>query len=246
MLHGLWRIELFGRLRALNADRRIDRFRTEKTGVLLAYLAYFGDRAHTRELLADMLWPAARIGAAVLCFWWIRGHAEEGLRWLQPVNDSGRNVLDSNLLGRALHAAGTLAWASNQMNEAEVFHREALSVRRECGDLDGAARSLGSLGNALRERGDNATAYDCYQESLELFRKLGDWRFIARSLLNLGTIAEDTAGDLPARAYYAESLALYRDLGDKHSIAMSLFNLANVLCNLSEYDAASDLLRECI
>src|SRR5579871_5678213 len=59
MLHGPWRIELFGRLRALNAERCVDRFRTEKTGVLLAYLAYFGDRAHPRELLADMLWPDA-------------------------------------------------------------------------------------------------------------------------------------------------------------------------------------------
>jgi predicted ATPase/DNA-binding SARP family transcriptional activator len=190
--------------------------------------------------------PVARIGAAVWRFWWIRGHTDEGLRWLQPVIESGRGALDPNLMGRTLHAAGTLAWASNRMNEAEVFHREALSVRRASGDLDGAARSLGSLGNALRERGDNAAAYDCYLESLELFRKLGDKRLIATSLLNLGTIAEDAVGNLPARTYYEESLTLYRELGDQHSIAMSLFNLANVLCNLSEYETASDLLRECM
>jgi predicted ATPase/DNA-binding SARP family transcriptional activator len=61
MLYSLWRIELFGRMRALNADRCVARFRTEKTGVLLAYLAYFGDRAHPRELLADMLWPDADV-----------------------------------------------------------------------------------------------------------------------------------------------------------------------------------------
>src|SRR5207253_2992050 len=54
MLQGPWRIEMFGRLRALNADRVVDRFRTEKTGSLLAYLAYFGDRSHSREELIEM------------------------------------------------------------------------------------------------------------------------------------------------------------------------------------------------
>jgi len=188
----------------------------------------------------------ARICAAVWRFWWIRGHAEEGLLRLQPVIDAGRNLLDSELLGRTLHAAGTLAWANNRMSEAEAFHREALAVRRNVEDLDGIARSLGSLGNVLRERGDYTSAYDCYLESLELFRKLGDRRLIATSLLNLGTIADEMEGDNPSYAFYSESLAIYRELGDKQSMAIAQYNLANILWHRSEYAAAEDLLRACM
>src|SRR4051812_28912960 len=53
----LWRIEMLGELRAVSAGRVLTRFRTRKAGSLLAYLAYYPDRAHTRDLLTDLLWP---------------------------------------------------------------------------------------------------------------------------------------------------------------------------------------------
>src|SRR5579859_3768605 len=54
-----WHIQLFGGLRLRQAERTITRFRTQKIGALLAYLAYFRLRAHPRETLIDMLWPDA-------------------------------------------------------------------------------------------------------------------------------------------------------------------------------------------
>jgi predicted ATPase/DNA-binding SARP family transcriptional activator len=53
------RIELLGGLKARQGDRVIARFSTHKTGALLAYLAYHQRRAHTREELAELLWPEA-------------------------------------------------------------------------------------------------------------------------------------------------------------------------------------------
>jgi DNA-binding SARP family transcriptional activator len=53
----LWRIELLGWLRAVSANRVVTRFRTHKTGALLAYLAYYHDRPHPREVLIELLWP---------------------------------------------------------------------------------------------------------------------------------------------------------------------------------------------
>jgi predicted ATPase/DNA-binding SARP family transcriptional activator len=52
-----WRIELFGGLRATQGEREITRFRTQKTGALLAYLAFYLDRKHPREVLFELLWP---------------------------------------------------------------------------------------------------------------------------------------------------------------------------------------------
>jgi DNA-binding SARP family transcriptional activator len=60
----LWRIELLGSLRASRGERVITHFRTQKTGALLAYLAYHGDRAHPRGALMEMLWPDHRLESA--------------------------------------------------------------------------------------------------------------------------------------------------------------------------------------
>jgi DNA-binding SARP family transcriptional activator len=51
-----WRIELLGGLQAVRGDRVVTRFRTQKTGILLAYLAYYRQRAHPREALIELLW----------------------------------------------------------------------------------------------------------------------------------------------------------------------------------------------
>jgi DNA-binding SARP family transcriptional activator len=69
-----WRIELFGGLRATRGDRVITRFRTQKTGALLAYLAYHLRRTHPREVLIELLWPeddpdAARHKLSVALSW---------------------------------------------------------------------------------------------------------------------------------------------------------------------------------
>ncbi len=56
-MHTPWRIELLGWLRAVSEDRVLTRFRTQKTGGLLAYLAYYRHRSHPRESLIELFWP---------------------------------------------------------------------------------------------------------------------------------------------------------------------------------------------
>jgi predicted ATPase/DNA-binding SARP family transcriptional activator len=51
------RIELFDGIRLRCGERVVTRFGTRKTAALLAYLAYFRDREHPREVLIEMLWP---------------------------------------------------------------------------------------------------------------------------------------------------------------------------------------------
>ena len=52
-----WRIELLGALQVRSEAATISRFRTRRVGTLLAYLALYQDRSHSREELADLLWP---------------------------------------------------------------------------------------------------------------------------------------------------------------------------------------------
>ena len=52
-----WRIELLGGLRCTRGARVISRFRSQNIAFLLAYLALHRERRHSREELADLLWP---------------------------------------------------------------------------------------------------------------------------------------------------------------------------------------------
>jgi predicted ATPase/DNA-binding SARP family transcriptional activator len=52
-----WRVEMLGGLRVVQSDRTITRFQTQKTGALLAYLALNLETGHSREVLAELLWP---------------------------------------------------------------------------------------------------------------------------------------------------------------------------------------------
>lgn len=50
---------MFGGLRASDGHRVVDRFPTQRTAALLAYLALFPRVPHAREVLAELLWPEA-------------------------------------------------------------------------------------------------------------------------------------------------------------------------------------------
>jgi DNA-binding SARP family transcriptional activator len=52
-----WHITLFGELTAQQGTARVAQFDTRQTAGLLAYLAFYRHRTHSRELLADRLWP---------------------------------------------------------------------------------------------------------------------------------------------------------------------------------------------
>jgi DNA-binding SARP family transcriptional activator len=71
-----WRIELLGGLRAVQADRIVSRFQTQKIGLLLAYLAYSPHRSHPREALIDLLWPECEPQAG-------RNNLSVSLSWLR-------------------------------------------------------------------------------------------------------------------------------------------------------------------
>ncbi|MDX2161382.1 MAG: BTAD domain-containing putative transcriptional regulator [bacterium] len=55
----VWQVRLFGGLHLTHAAHHLVRFRTRKTGALLAYLAFHRGQPHPRERLVDLFWPDA-------------------------------------------------------------------------------------------------------------------------------------------------------------------------------------------
>ncbi len=52
-----WHIRLLGTLEAKQGDLVLTRFATSRVAALLARLALFPERTHSREELAGLLWP---------------------------------------------------------------------------------------------------------------------------------------------------------------------------------------------
>jgi predicted ATPase/DNA-binding SARP family transcriptional activator len=57
MVERPWQINLLGDLKACRDGHVIRRFRTQQTGLLLAYLAYYPKKDHPREWLRELIWP---------------------------------------------------------------------------------------------------------------------------------------------------------------------------------------------
>jgi predicted ATPase/DNA-binding SARP family transcriptional activator len=72
----LWRIELFGVLCAEHTQYALTRFPTQKIAVLLAFLAFYRHRRHSRESLTNLLWPDVRPTAG-------RDSLSQALVWLR-------------------------------------------------------------------------------------------------------------------------------------------------------------------
>jgi predicted ATPase/DNA-binding SARP family transcriptional activator len=125
----LWRIELLGGLRAVQPDRVVTRFRSRKTGALLAYLAFYCHRAHAREHLIETLWPEAELD-------WARDRLRVGLsslrRQLEPPGVTSGGVLVASRLAVQLNPAAVTT---------DVAHFEAA--------LQSAAQAATSTGRAL-------------------------------------------------------------------------------------------------
>ncbi|RYX85663.1 tetratricopeptide repeat protein [bacterium] len=90
-----WRVELFGGLRARRIDAAgagqvVESFRTQKTSALLAFLV-LDRRLHSREVLAELMWPHSANGAG-------RNSLRVAFSWLRIA------LSDSNKSGRILRS----------------------------------------------------------------------------------------------------------------------------------------------
>ena len=189
--------------------------------------------------------PAAaglRLAGALWRFWYTRGWAGEGRRWLADLlAASADRTLER---ARALYGAGVLANSQSDYAAAAPLLDESLQIYRELDSQSGVADALNGLGIMAYYQGDYDTARARYDEALVLKRSLGDLTGASSILNNLGILADGRGDFAAARALYEESLSARRELGGPIAIANSLNNLAFLLNRVGEHDRSRTLYEE--
>ena len=98
--------------------------------------------------MAGSLWP----------FWHEQTFFAEGHRWLEVALDLGRTAPAADRIV-ALTGAGTLAWYQTRIEQAGVWHEQALALAREIGDRAAEAFALINLSAPAMEFGDYDLAF---------------------------------------------------------------------------------------
>jgi tetratricopeptide (TPR) repeat protein len=177
-------------------------------------------------LAAGKVETATRLGWALWVFWWLRGHKQEGRRWMEGLLE---HDLSPSLRTVALAIAGTMDYTQGNYDSCERYLQESLELARGVGDKVRTAHAVYVLGLLALHGQDLATARSRLEEALSLYLETGgNDQMVSTVRSHLGTLLL-IQGDLDrATAMMEEGLALARKLGDRLGINNALYLLAQV------------------
>lgn len=187
----------------------------------------------------DELATAFHIGGNLWRFWDSRGLYSEGIQWLKRILATEGNV---SLLDRAnvLNGAGGLALKLSDDDSAKWYLTEALTVRKEAGDMPGVSGSLHNLAMLAINQNDYKTALSRIEESLNVDRDLGDRAGVASGTLVLAWILTVERQYESACTHTLQALATFQELNITPMIAHSLEMLGNISFWQEDYDQAHE------
>jgi len=185
--------------------------------------------------------PALRLSGALGEFWHVRGHLEEGRRWLEAALASEVNA--PARIKTLLHA-GWLASEQMDYERSEALGEEAVTLAREQEDSAATARALYSLGAQTLYQLDFDRAAALCEEAAQLQRSVGDIAGLARTMQASGLIATARHDFELAAKLHEESLTLARETEDQLGIILSLGMGAFAYLGLGNYQRARELFEE--
>lgn len=195
-----------------------------------------------------------RIAGALIRFWEIRGHVQEGMRWFKRLLDRADESISLVVHAYALAYASFLAMFLGDAASATSYGQKAVSLAEAAGDEghDALSIALGGLASGARVTGDFATAITLEERTIQLLRESsGPPFFLGMALLGHGSVAIELGEYETARASLEESLAIAQEAGDSFRIGHALNALGDLArCEqrfpdaLTAYERSAALLRE--
>jgi predicted ATPase/class 3 adenylate cyclase len=172
--------------------------------------------------------PGLRIAAAIWRFWQQRGHLIEGRQWLADLLSLPAAADPTMLRGRAVSAAGGLAYWQNDLPEAQRLYEESLTIARASGDAAAVFDASFDIAFLPSFRGDLEETWSRLQECVRIARELGDERRIADAASALA-FASFKRGDYEvALSLTEEAIALARAVGNRFILAENVETVGQV------------------
>ena len=212
----------------------LDRLESE-LGNLRVALGWFKESVQGLDLL--------RLAGSLWRFCYLRGHYEEGRRWLEGALATGDSA-PSPARAKAYLGAGAMTFRRCEYERGREQLEEAVAIYRTLGDDRGVASASHMLGSIAGERGDYARSEALHEESLAIWRRLGDEAGEAQALNYLSYVAWLQEKHERAKELGEETLARFRRLGDNEIIAWALINLGSSALYAGDHRRARTLLGE--
>jgi tetratricopeptide (TPR) repeat protein len=185
-----------------------------------------------------------RLALGLHRFWFVRGHWQEGLGFVEKVLARVRLDAPTALHAKLLGSAAGLHNSLGALQTAQGLNEEALAILRALNDRQGIGNVLHNLGLMALMQGHLDRAQTLYTESMQIQRELNDTLGIADELHHLGLVAHERGDLMTAKANYEESLALRKPFGDLRGIAFTLQYLANIAFTQGQYQDADRIGEE--
>lgn len=238
--HAAWCLAFAGeagpRAKQPGAARWVDALEREHPNLraALSWYASQGDGVRLVQL-AGAVWP----------FWHAGTYFEEGRRWLELALELGHAAPPADRI-RALTGAGTLAWYQTRVDQALIWHEEALALARATGDRAAEAFSLINLSAPAMIDGDYDLALARLEAGLAAARAVGETEAASLALYNLACLAWLQGDFLAAQRRAEEALALARSEGWDWLLSAILGYYGVAMADLGELDRAAALLWEAL
>lgn len=185
----------------------------------------------------------ARMGWASWIFWWLRGHLDEGRRWMEEALASVPAVPDS-ARAKLLFVAGTLAQGRSDWEPARVLLGKSLALFRQLGDGEGAAYALGGMGLVDLGQKQYERGLALVEESIDCFLRRGH-KWPASPMLGFAAAASLSQGDIARARQLAErGLSLAREIEARDAAYLTLHALAMVAQAEGDRERAARLFEE--
>ena len=188
------------------------------------------------EAVARMAWSS-------WIFWWLRGHLDEGRRWMEEALAKVLDLPDS-VRAKLLFVAGTLAQGRFEWEPARALLEESLTLFQRLGDEGGAAYPMGSLGLVDLGQGRYEEGLARMEEAISLYLEMGH-KWPASPMLGFAAAACLSRGDVAhARQLAEKGLFLAREIEARDAVYVTLHALAAVARAEGDRERASRLFKE--
>ncbi len=173
------------------------------------------------------------------CLWRLGQYKEAELLAQKAIKLTESYNLTILSRANALNNLGAVNWFRGELDLAEDYYKQSLSLRRKVGDSELIANSLNNLGLVNWQRGNFQQAERYHKEALKLFEEIRKPQSISMSLNNLGVIYRRKGMLSQAEEYFQGSYTIREESGNIDDIAITLTNLGLVNWQRGELNKAT-------